>query len=77
MDEDDYLLDEWGASVENFLLWIEKVCKVEKDSITYYTLKENVVNMNELLHWINFFRGNIDEIEFITVLYMKNKFVET
>lgn len=77
MDEDDYLLDGWEASVENFLLWIEKVCRVEKDSITYYTLKENVVNMNELLRWIDFFRGNIDEIEFITVLYMKNKFVET
>lgn len=73
MTEYDWLLDEWEDSIENFMLWTENICGIEKDSDTYLTLKENVTNMDQLSMWIDSFRGDLDEIEYVTELYLNKK----
>lgn len=73
MRENDDLLEIWEDSIENFLNFTTKWCGIHKESNTYLTLKENILTMQDLAEWIDVFRGDLDEIEYVTEVFMEKK----
>lgn len=73
MEEFEQLLEEWEDSVENFMKWIVSHCGIERDSDTYKVIKENIVTMEDLALFVDVFRGDLDEIPYVTEMFMEKK----